>query len=776
MATRTFFAYPSRPQQIGQTIQAAIKTHRKLHTGCQITDWAQNDVAGSFIIEPILADIQESDLVFGDITGLNFNVMFELGYAIGLEKRTVPLRFAAIPDDALIREVGLFDTLGYDKYTQESQLADIFQKSYTRRPLVVSQNAIERTSPVYVVLPSIVTDIEQRVMSRIKKAGLKFRSFDPKEVGRLSASSAISEVSKSGAIAMTFQPAAYEGARVHNTRVAFVAGLAFAMNKPLVIVSSPDENVALDFRDIVKPVSSPDEIDPLIANMARDVTEVLQSERKAVDGIKPTGSLRTLDLGASAAENELAELKHYFVKTDEFSRLMRGEAQILSGRKGSGKTALFIQARNEIRKTKHRIVLDLMPEGYQLLRFKESVLDLMTEGAREHTVSAFWEYLLLLEICHKIVRNDRERHVTDHTLYEGYRRIRNLYAEDQFVSESDFSERLRLILSRIAGEFQIRFSKGSSRVRLRDEDVNSLIYRHDLPVLRREIFDYLQCRGGLWILVDNLDRGWPATGLTPDDAMILRALVEAIKRLAKVLRERNISGFGTVFLRDDVYANFVAGASDRAKARRLAVDWQDCDLLREILRRRIVSSLEVNDNTSFFDVWGMICCSHVDGEESSQFLIDRCLMRPRALIDLVNSCKSHAVNLGKDRMEEEDLREGVRQYSRDMVENVNFEIQDVNQTLGDILYAFVESPLIQTEDDILLRLMEHGLDDGSARSMLDILLYYSVFGIRDGDHVRYIYDFGYDRKKMTAVANNRRTGGLRLAVHPAFWGGLDTIL
>jgi len=163
------------------------------------------------------------------------------------------------------------------------------------------------------------------------------------------------------------------------------------------------------------PIRHVDDVDAHVASMASEVTASLQNTKlNTTKSI--AGRLRNLNLGASAAENELSEFDNYFVRTDEFSRVLRGEAQILSGRKGAGKTALFIQIRKEIRRLGGRLVLDLMPEKYQLLRFKESVLDLMAEGAREHTISAFWEYLLHLEICHKIVCNDRERHLRDHRL------------------------------------------------------------------------------------------------------------------------------------------------------------------------------------------------------------------------------------------------------------------------------------------------------------------------------------------------------------------------
>lgn len=398
MSNRGFFAYPSQPKQISQSVKAAISRHKMNHPSFDVTEWSQNEIAGAFITEPIFESIDESDLIFADITGLNFNVVFELGYAIGKRKRVILTRFSPIKEDQLIREVGLFDTVGYEQYSTEEALCTIIETIYTRRPLaLVSTDVLERSSPVFLLLPSHVTDVESRVSSRIKKAKLRFRTYDPNEVGRLSMLTAIQEVAKSAAIVSTFQPSLYEGSKVHNTRIAFVAGVAFALEKTLVIVSPPNEDVALDFRDIVKPVADPESVDQHIAAMASEVTAKLQESNKLIRPRDLPGTLEKLELGASAAENELTELEHYFVKTDEYARLLRGEAQILSGRKGSGKTALFIQVRNRIRSTKGRLVLDLMPEGYQLLKFKEKVLDLLSEGAREHTVSAFWEYLLMLE-------------------------------------------------------------------------------------------------------------------------------------------------------------------------------------------------------------------------------------------------------------------------------------------------------------------------------------------------------------------------------------------
>ena len=78
-----------------------------------------------------------------------------------------------------------------------------------------------------------------------------------------------------------------------------------------------------------------------------------------------------LSVGDPMAENEMATLSNYFFLTDEYHRVLRGEVNLVVGRKGMGKTALFTQIREKIRSDKSNIVVDLKPEGYQLKKLKK---------------------------------------------------------------------------------------------------------------------------------------------------------------------------------------------------------------------------------------------------------------------------------------------------------------------------------------------------------------------------------------------------------------------
>src|SRR3546814_12937673 len=92
----------------------------------------------------------------------------------------------------------------------------------------------------------------------------------------------------------------------------------------------------------------------------------------------------------------MRDLERYYLETDQFLKSLRGEAHFVVGRKGSGKSAIFLQIRDAERdKNRNKnIVLDLKPDGYKLIKFKERILQFLSEGTYQHTITAFWEYVL----------------------------------------------------------------------------------------------------------------------------------------------------------------------------------------------------------------------------------------------------------------------------------------------------------------------------------------------------------------------------------------------
>src|SRR5207244_3375942 len=78
------------------------------------------------------------------------------------------------------------------------------------------------------------------------------------------------------------------------------------------------------------------------------------------------------NLGNTAAENEFRRLSDYFVETPPYRSAMAGHGRIVIGRKGSGKTAIFMEMGERLSQGRQNLVLTLRPEGYQLRKFKDN--------------------------------------------------------------------------------------------------------------------------------------------------------------------------------------------------------------------------------------------------------------------------------------------------------------------------------------------------------------------------------------------------------------------
>ena len=766
-----FFAYPSRPELVSETVEQALTNIREKSGITVVQSWRETDIAGRFVAEQVLNKITDVAALIADITQLNFNVAYEVGFALGRGKRVVLTRLKGVTaNPPLAADVGIFDTLGYLEYQNAAELESIIRGVTDASPSLRNIYPLNQNVPVYLIEARFRTDPVTRIMSRVKKARLFFRSFDPQETPRLSGSEAFEQVAQSFGVLLHLLPHNMTDAPIHNVRVAFLGGLAEGFGKVLLILQDGEEPVPVDYRDLVKVFIHPSHIDEAIADFAPKVTEALQQARY-VEIDKQQSILEKITFGASAAENEFTNLSGYYLDTDQFQRALRGEVRLVVGRKGSGKTAIFAQVRDRTRRNRQNVVVDLRPDGYQLLKFKEMVLKYLGQGALEHTVTAFWEYLLLLEICYKLLEKDRLPHTRDPRLLGPYRKLASLYDSDEYVTEGDFSERLSSLLQHITDEYQSKYGDETNRT-LTQQEITELLYRHDVNKLREQIVEYLRLKNMLFLLFDNLDKGWPTHGLTTTDVAILRALLEATRKLERQLQRREVSCSTLAFLRNDVYELLVSETPDRGKEGRVALDWSDADLLRELIRRRLVYS-DMPDRP-FDDLWHRICVSHIDGEESSQYLIDRCLMRPRALIDLANHCRGFAVNLGHPKIEPDDIKKGVEAFSSDLVVDIGYEIRDILPAAENVLYAFIGETQTLPAITVQTLLESGGILPAMVKDIVNILLWYGVLGVKriDGT-VTYIYSVNYEMPILTGIIRKLEAQGVVYMVNPAFVPGLQ---
>lgn len=104
----TFVAFPSQRQAVQDAIEiAAEKCSNSL---IQLKPWPKMATIGLKIDDLIRDEIEGVDVLAADITYPNFNVYYEIGFAIARGKPIIPLVNASIEGSAdSIQKLGLFD-------------------------------------------------------------------------------------------------------------------------------------------------------------------------------------------------------------------------------------------------------------------------------------------------------------------------------------------------------------------------------------------------------------------------------------------------------------------------------------------------------------------------------------------------------------------------------------------------------------------------------------------------------------------------------------------
>lgn len=771
-----FYSYPAMPADIAQTIRVAIAAFNATSPTYNLEAWEKNNISGIPLTAPIFSKIFDGAFLAADVTYLNENVAFEIGYAIGIKKRALLfVNSAHTGDRALANDIGIFDTLGYERYENSETLTSLLANRNDFIPIDF-EAAINHQQPVYIVEPFKKNDAHLMLVSRTKKARWRYRSFNPDEDVRLSAMDAIRHVAQSAGVITPLQQAFIQNSKEQNIRAMFVAGLAIALEIPTLIIHPTELSPPLNVRDLTKKYHHPDDIKDAIQEFSLEITAFGQQARSKKSS--PSTILTRLSIGDPTAENEMTTLSDYYLSTHEYQRALRGEVNLVVGRKGSGKTALFVQLRDTKRARKPNIVVDLKPEGFQLVKLKEQVLDFLAAGAQEHLITALWEYILLLEITYKALEKDREVHLRNHTLTEPYITLKTLYGDTELSQEGDFRERLSKLSDSLIEEFFKKFNLESpqadhkSRLNITRNQVTEILHKHDLRNLYEALIRYLLLKEEVWLLFDNIDKGWNVEGISDADIIILRCLINASRKLERELKGREIQFHAIVFVRDDVYSLLMQGSADYGKEMRASLDWSDIDLLGEVLKRRITFSLSDGREDQAAVALTQICVSHYSGEPWLTFMAGRSLMRPRNLLKLFRYSLAYAINMGHQIIEIEDITHGLLTYAQDLVIEVDRELGDVFPKAKKLVYEFSEENAEFTHDELSMLVQCTGLDQLDTERVISFLLYYGVLGVRrTGEEIIYIYDVNYDIE-MLHVRVRKWGKSIKYIVHPALWPAL----
>lgn len=480
--------------------------------------------------------------------------------------------------------------------------------------------------------------------------------------------------------------------------------------------------------------------------------------------IRNKDSFRDLDFGGDVAETD-HHLSEYFVSTDAYQKCRNGDASVVIGPKGSGKSAIML-ALSKSADIGWSIVIT--PEIFATSVLKTFVEDHSGLWDEQEAFVSTWIFTILVEVFRQVCNRPRARN------RGALRRIREFLRKNTQYNDVDLFTRFITRLSRIealkVGELEISLKTRELQKLYSLEDVYALV-----PDLRKALDQ------DIVVLIDELDQGWDNSD---HSNRFVSALMQAAMRVQGLaMRVRVVA-----FLRSEIF-DLVAKQLvhlDKLRSRIEHLSWSHNALAALILRRVAFSSRITLTNAE--PEWiSYLLPEAADGMSGFQYLLSRTTMRPREVLQYIRLAHSISVSLGSDTISRRALLSAEDQFSEWKLDHLCAEYRYIYPELGVVLTAFrgigpsvSRETLVATIEDVAgdIDAFADGTPNWLSRrpgAIIQVLYNVGFVGFRRGKPKRggsgfmRDYEFSYERPSMRVA---------RLAsfvVHPAFWSTLELV-
>lgn len=301
--------------------------------------------------------------------------------------------------------------------------------------------------------------------------------------------------------------------------------------------------------------------------------------------------LKSLSFGSQVAEDEVAKLQEYFVQTDQWNRIERGDIDIVRGEKGAGKSALYLlrdKRKDALFDRGVLIVSGENPRGATV--FKDLIAD---PPATEREFIVLWKLYILSLIAHEMRSFDistADARSVYGALEEAGLLERELNLAGLLRSTQSFARRL-LGITALEGGLNIdaitglptgvvgKISLAEPSGELRSAGINSIdgmFEKLNKALAERKLT--------IWVLLDRLDVAFADSHEL--EANAIRALIRAYSDLNAFDR---ISL--KIFLREDIWKRVTdAGFREASHIVRYEVMQWTAPMLLNLIMRRLLSN------------------------------------------------------------------------------------------------------------------------------------------------------------------------------------------
>ncbi|MGG0667432.1 hypothetical protein ABE073_02780 [Lederbergia citrisecunda] len=700
---KAFYAYASQEKDVLQDIRSTIEAINQTNT-VNITSWENLNIHGQFIYGKILEAIDKCDLFMCDLTTLNYNVLYELGYAIAKEKK-IWISLNNVQRESEVNYRGLpISTVGYASYHNAQQLVDSFFSDMPHEqtsPIKLNPLRQDFDRSLVYLQCEYNTSASSKVTSILDKSIISIKRDDPYE-GSQPLNWYLDILSSATGVIIHFHNQNSEKEKpLIAARKALIAGISRGLDLEMLILAHAPYQPPIDYHDDIKIHSSVQQCEAQLKDWLEPIVSSQSEKQEKFRGFKSDQKalnvLSNLIIGDYVAENESQDLIEYFLETAEYMEALKSQQILFVGRKGTGKTANLIKLKNAFSKDKRNFTISIQPQGHEFEGVLNILNDLASTSEKGHLIESIWKYLIYTEIA-----KEYYYYLESQPLHIGRSEEEDSFMDFVIQNEryinADFTLRLENIIQRLKS-----LSKSDS---IEDQRLKVSEFLHDAMInqLRVYLGHVLYKNEKVTILIDNLDKSWSDNAELKQLSKLLFGLLNIVNKIKDEFNKQNykqekVNLSLIVFLRSDIFNRIMSYASERDKIPFMYLTWNEPRLLLRVIENRVKYSK--TGVSSPDDLWQNFFCRTVNGKPLTTFIEELILPRPRDIVFLFKTALSEAINQGHTRVEEEDFQRAEYLYSEYALHSLLPENGGRIENLDYVLYQFAGEKSVLTYEELV---------------------------------------------------------------------------
>ena len=465
----------------------------------------------------------------------------------------------------------------------------------------------------------------------------------------------------------------------------------------------------------------------------------------------------SLSLGDVRAENDVIMLERAFFASPDYRTLIESDQKsIVVGRRGTGKSTLFLKLSENLTRQPKIQVLRVAPDEHEVLALRAATKRVTSDfrTARALIKLAF-KFGILIKISSELQSRFKFKNAED----SGY-----------------LTEMLRRFDSQETGVLDIcrslfKLINQPSNV----EPIESMLEIASLVRLEKAVINAIKAtNSSVAILVDRIDEGYE-----PDD--LGTSVVDGIAHAIIEIQDKIENCRSILFLRDNIYRALAKSDPDFSRNIEqsvLRLHWDEEALFAFICDRlRIVFDISAEKSLR---VWDSVTVNGLKGKDGFRLCLRLTLYRPRDLLLLMNEAFRRSARIDSKQISETEIRGSAKSISENRLADLDKEYGKHFPGLDLIISRFVSTkpewkaedigeliaPLI-SDESLPARIVQHFHILAEPKSLVRDLFSIGFLGVSDSATGNFV--FCHDGRSP----DKQLTDESRILVHPCYWMALN---